>query len=72
MTYKGIVRGKIIELEAPLPYPDGTEVEVTVKVDKKAEILRFAGMLSHLSEEEWENLRKLLSKRLSFKRTEAP
>lgn len=31
MTYKGIARGKTIELEEPLPYPEGQPVNVSVK-----------------------------------------
>ena len=32
MTYKGIVKGKTIELEDPLELPEGTEVEVVVNI----------------------------------------
>ncbi len=35
MGYKGTVKGKVIELDEPLPYPDGTRVEVTVQPEKK-------------------------------------
>ena len=35
MTYKGIVKGKTIEFEAPLALPEGTEVEVVVHVPPK-------------------------------------
>jgi len=31
MTHKGIIRGNAIEVEDPLEFPDGTEVEVEVK-----------------------------------------
>lgn len=31
MTYKGIARGKVIELEDDLALPEGTEVEIVVK-----------------------------------------
>lgn len=31
MTYKGIVRGKVIELEGKVVLPEGTEVEMVVK-----------------------------------------
>ena len=31
MVYKGIIRGKVIELEAPLPYQDGQPVNVSVQ-----------------------------------------
>jgi hypothetical protein len=31
MTYKGVVKGKIIELEESLPYSDGQAVSVSVE-----------------------------------------
>lgn len=31
MTYKGIAKGKIIELEEPLPYSEGQPVSVSVE-----------------------------------------
>lgn len=31
MTYKGVVRGKTIELEEQLPYPEGQLVSILVK-----------------------------------------
>lgn len=31
MTYKGVVKGKIIELEEPLPYSEGQTVSVSVE-----------------------------------------
>ena len=31
MTYKGLARGRIIELEEPLPYCDGQQVAVSVE-----------------------------------------
>lgn len=31
MTYKGIAKGKTIELEEPLPYPEGQPVRVLVE-----------------------------------------
>jgi predicted DNA-binding antitoxin AbrB/MazE fold protein len=31
MTYKGIARGKVIELQGDLALPEGTEVEIVVK-----------------------------------------
>ena len=38
MTYKGIVKGKTIELEAPLELPEGTEVEVVVNILSEKEL----------------------------------
>lgn len=31
MAYRGVVRGKTIELEEPLPYPEGQSVNVSVE-----------------------------------------
>jgi hypothetical protein len=31
MSYKGIAKGKIIELEEPLPYPEGQAVNISVE-----------------------------------------
>lgn len=31
MGYKGIARGRIIELDEPLPYPEGWPVDVVVR-----------------------------------------
>jgi len=38
VTYKGIVKGKTIELEDPLELPEGTEVEVMVNVPPGKEL----------------------------------
>ena len=38
MTYKGIVKGKTIELEDPLELPEGTEVEVVVNLPPEKEL----------------------------------
>ncbi len=32
MTYRGLAKGRIIELETPLPYRDGQPVAVSVEV----------------------------------------
>lgn len=42
MTYKGIVRGKVIELEGQVALPEGTEVEVVVR-EQQAEELSPSG-----------------------------
>jgi hypothetical protein len=31
VAYKGVVKGKFIELEEPLPYPDGQPLSVSVE-----------------------------------------
>jgi hypothetical protein len=38
MTYKGIARGKVIELEGDLTLPEGTEVEIVVKDRTKSSV----------------------------------
>lgn len=41
MTYKGKVRGKVIELESAVALPEGTEVEIVVKdVQREKQTLR--------------------------------
>ena len=36
MTYKGVVRGTTIELEHPLPFPEGQQVCVEVRAEAAA------------------------------------
>lgn len=38
MTYKGIVKGKVVELEDHVTLPEGTKVEVVVKDSEQEEI----------------------------------
>jgi hypothetical protein len=67
MGYKGTVKGKVIELDEPLPYPDGTRVEVTVQPELQPEkkprknspqaLLQLAGTLT---EEEAEAIMKVV------------
>ncbi|MCC6038757.1 MAG: hypothetical protein LM632_11195 [Armatimonadetes bacterium] len=67
MGYKGTVKGKVIELDEPLPYPDGTRVEVTVQPEVQPEkkprknspqaLLQLAGTLT---EEEAEAIMKVV------------
>lgn len=38
MTYKGIARGRVIELEDDLALPEGTEVEIVVKDRAKSSV----------------------------------
>lgn len=52
MGYKGTVKGHVIELDEPLPFVEGTRVEVTVVPESKPRrgspkaILRLAGTLT--------------------------
>jgi len=53
MGYKGVVKGNVVELEDPIPFPDGTKVEVTVTPEPKPRrgspkaILQLAGTLTN-------------------------
>jgi len=52
MTYTGVVKGHIIELDEPVPLPEGTRVEVTVTPEAKPRkgspqaLLQLAGTLT--------------------------
>ena len=52
MKYEGIVKGKVIELDKPLPFAEGTRVEVSVIPESKPRkgspkaILQLAGTLT--------------------------
>ena len=35
MIYRGVARGKIIELQEPLPYPEGQSVSVSVNIFRR-------------------------------------
>ncbi len=63
MTYKGIVRGKTIELEEQLPYPEGQPVSVSVELlqakpqlDLRTVIRQIMHEPPHLS---WEDVDEL-------------
>lgn len=54
MSVKGTVRGNVVELDEPLPFADGTRVEVTVAPEEEAPRrnspqawLQLVGTLSH-------------------------
>jgi hypothetical protein len=53
MSYKGTVKGNVIELDEPLPFAEGTRVEVAVTPETKPRkgspqaILQLVGTLSH-------------------------
>ena len=53
MGYKGTIKGNVIELDDPIPFTDGTRVEITMILDTKLRkgspkaILQMAGALSH-------------------------
>ena len=62
MTLKGVAKGKVIELEKPLPFPDGTEVEVTVRPTageaRKNSPRAWLQLMGSLTEEEAEAILK--------------
>jgi len=53
MEHKGTVKGNVIELDEPLPFTDGTRVEVKVALESKPRkgspkaILQLAGTLTY-------------------------
>ena len=55
MAYKGILRGNHIELSEPLPFPEGTQVDVMVEATGQSRprkgspnaVLRLVGTLTH-------------------------
>ncbi len=53
MGHKGTVKGNVIELDEPLPFTDGTRVEVSVQLESKPRkgspkaILQLAGTLDY-------------------------
>ncbi len=67
MTCKGIVKGKTIELEQPLPYPEGQPVNITVQPAHREDIpgspacvLRAMDELEHLEPGDIEEFEKAI------------
>ncbi len=57
MSYKGIVKGQVIELDEPIPLADGTRVELTVSPEsglRKNSPQAWLQLVGTLSEEESE------------------
>ncbi len=55
MVYKGIVKGRTIELSEELPFPEGAQVKVSVSPVRAREAetaLKFAGMLKDMTDQE--------------------
>ena len=48
MTYKGIARGRVIELEDDLALPEGTEVEIVVKDRAKSSVTIILDLMRYL------------------------
>jgi len=76
MAYRGIVRGRLIELAEELPLPEGTEVEVSLSLpggeDAEAVARASAGILRDLSPGERAAFDEALSRRLRFRRRIVP
>ena len=53
MGYKGTIKGNVIELDDPIPFTDGTRVEITMILDTKLRkgspkaIMQMAGTLTY-------------------------
>ncbi len=67
MTYKGIAKGKIIELEEPLPYSEGQVVSVFIEPfcpelqpGSPAAILKVARDLPHIKTEDVDELEHVI------------
>lgn len=62
MGFKGTVKGRIIELDEPIPLPDGTRVEVTVKpLDiRKNSPQAWLKLVGTLTDEEAEAIMKVV------------
>ena len=67
MTYKGVAKGKIIELEEALPYSDGQAVSVSVEAlhpdlqpGSAAAILKVMHSLPNLNPDDVDELERLI------------
>ena len=69
MTYKGVAKGKIIELEVALPYSDGQAISVSVEAlnpdlqpGSAAAILKVMRGLRDLNPDDIDELERLIRK----------
>jgi hypothetical protein len=67
---QGVIHGKTIELQADPGIADGSTIEVTIRPmpvpdpdARLAAILRTAGSLAHLPEEDWDALDSIVQER---------
>lgn len=67
MTYSGVARGKMIELDEPLPYPEGQPVRVAIEplitqldAGSPAAILKAMAKAPHLTEEDVAQLERAI------------
>ena len=68
MSYRGIARGNVIELDEPLPYPDGQTLVVEVEPGDKSEeagsvaaILRAVNSPPFVSSEDVDELERVIN-----------
>jgi hypothetical protein len=68
VTYRGVVKGKTIELDEPLPYPEGQPVTVSVEpvspafaLGSPAAILDAMRRLPHLRAEDVDELERAIN-----------
>lgn len=68
MTYRGVAKGKTIELEEPLPYPEGQPVRVSVepmtaplRPGSPEAILRAMHEAPHVREEDVDELERVIA-----------
>ena len=77
MTYKGVAKGKIIELEQPLPYRDGQPVNVLIEPSAEqfcrgssASILQAMAEPPHLESQDVDELERAIENAALQVRTE--
>lgn len=71
MAYKGIIKGRTIELSEELPFPEGAQVEISispVRAHEAETALKFAGMLKDMTDQEKTLFEEALKKRPTFSR----
>lgn len=69
MVYRGVIKGKTIELSEEPPFPEGAEVEISVSPVREREAeaaLEFAGMLKDMTDKERALFEEALKKRPTF------
>jgi hypothetical protein len=72
MVYRGIVKGRMIELSEEPPFPEGAQVEISVSMPIQAReaetALKFAGMLEDMTDQEQTLFEEALKRRPTFAR----
>lgn len=69
MTYRGLAKGRIIELETPLPYCDGQPIAVSVEpvpleqqLGSPQSILKVLQNLPHIASEDVDEMETLIKR----------